>query len=73
MPRKRLHTDGDYRLTLRLSQELATRLRRIADSNKRSLNAEIEFVLEKHANATVDPRNDQSGALDFTSVKVVSC
>ena len=54
MARKKLHEDGEYRLTLRLSPELAECLKRLADTNKRSLNSEIEYVLEQHANYEID-------------------
>jgi predicted transcriptional regulator len=56
MSRKKLHEDGEYRLTLRLSPELAERLKHLADVNKRSLNAEIAYVLEHHADYIIETR-----------------
>lgn len=56
MPRKKLYEDGEYRVTLRLSPELAERLKHLADVNKRSLNAEIAYVLEHHADYTPEIR-----------------
>lgn len=50
--------DEKYKVTLRLPPELAARLKRIAERNKRSLNSEVEFVLEEHARYEAE-RHDQ--------------
>jgi predicted HicB family RNase H-like nuclease len=51
MPLEKMHADGEYKLTIRLPQHLADRLKRLAGRQKRSLNGEIEYALERHVSA----------------------
>jgi len=40
------------RFTLRIDKDLHENLKKIAESNKRSVTKEIEYILEKHLEST---------------------
>ena len=44
--------------SLRISEELLEKIKKIAESNKRSTNKEIEYILESHIKMLSDKRDD---------------